>query len=144
MAVINPTSPLLIQANNFKDHRGDLAVVEFFPEINFHTKRLFHFSGENHVQRGGHAHLKCSQILICVNGQINIEITSKIGVQLFFLEKGGSTLYLPPLCWVEVKFTSHFATLVVLADELFDEEDYIRNRQNFDSVLENSSTNNVD
>ena len=77
-------NPKLIKYKNFKDNRGLLVPFEIknrMIKINnsfyFKMKRIFFSVGKKNYYRGDHAHKKCSQILLCLNGSIVVETIKK-------------------------------------------------------------------
>ncbi|MBB6324853.1 oxalate decarboxylase/phosphoglucose isomerase-like protein (cupin superfamily) [Algoriphagus iocasae] len=82
--------------------------------------------------RGNHAHYQESQVLVAIHGELEIEVTSTEGQkQLFKLETFSRGLFIPPLHWVSVSF-SEDAILLALCDQKYSEEDYIRDKNEFD------------
>lgn len=83
--------------------------------------------------RGKHAHYKESQLLVAINGQLRVSVENVNGeVSYFSLCSPGEGLFVPPMNWVEVEFSSG-AVLLGLADREFDEADYIRDKKDFGS-----------
>ena len=83
------------------------------------------------VVRGNHAHKALSQIIFAVSGIIDFELENTAGEKYSFkLDKPDMGLYIPPMHWRIIKF-SHNAVLLCLASDVYDENDYIRNYQDF-------------
>jgi hypothetical protein len=72
-------------------------------------------------------------------GKFKVITDDKTGPKEWVLESPANGLHVPPENWVELTPMSDGAILSVLASDVYNEADYIRNRREFDSH-ENSST----
>lgn len=114
---------------------GYISVAEYSKNIPFEIKRVFwtYYTPEE-LTRGHHAHLKTEQILIATAGRINVYTELPTGEKKSFtLDKPHIGLYLPPYCWHYMEY-SHTAVQLVLASELYIEEDYIRDYQKYKQI----------
>ena len=118
------------------DDRGQLVALEEFKDIPFEIKRVYYMydTGLN-VRRGYHAHKKLEQILICVCGKCTIHVDDGLSTQEIILDKPYEGLYISNDVWREMYDFSEDAVLMVLASELYDESDYIRDYQQFMNYL---------
>ncbi len=116
------------------DDRGQLVALEENKEIPFDIKRVYYMydTGEG-VRRGFHAHKCLEQILICVHGSCKILLDNGIEKKIVTLDKPYEGLYVSNDMWREMYDFSPDAVLMVLASELYDEADYIRD---YDAFLE--------
>jgi len=114
------------------DIRGNLTVGEFERSIPFPVKRYFIVFNVPSVEtRGEHAHYRCHQFLVCVKGSISVMVDDGTGREEFLLNRPEQGLYLPPMTWgVQYKYSSD-AVLLVFASDYYDEDDYIRNYDDF-------------
>ena len=76
-------------------------------------------------ERGGHAHHKLRQGIICLSGQANIFCMSSQEERTFVLETPSECLILEPEDWHTISLDSEKAVLLVAASEYYDAEDYI-------------------
>ena len=83
------------------------------------------------VTRGYHAHKNLQQILICIHGNCKIRLDNGWEKKVVPLEKPYEGLYVANNMWREMYDFSPDAVLMVLASELYDETDYIRNYEEF-------------
>ena len=83
------------------------------------------------VTRGYHAHKALEQILICIHGSCKIRLDNGVETKIIPLEKPYEGLYVSNLMWREMFDFSSDAVLMVLASELYDEADYIRDYDEF-------------
>ena len=123
----------LIELPYFKESNGDdLVVVEgqsnVFP---FSIMRMFSVRSEINTIRGRHAHRCCTQFLICTNGAIDVQCDDSIETRKFVLDKANYGLLIPPRIWAEQKYIKEDTVLTVLCDRPFDEDDYIRDYNEF-------------
>jgi UDP-2-acetamido-3-amino-2,3-dideoxy-glucuronate N-acetyltransferase len=117
----------LIHLPRFEDLRGRLTVGEIPRDLPFVPQRIFivHDVPSREV-RGEHAHRRCQQLLICVAGQMSVMVDDGKQREEYRLDAPHLALYLPPRVWGSQFGHSADATLVVLASEPYDADDYIR------------------
>lgn len=109
----------------YVDARGVLCPIELARVLDFPVVRLFWVTRVPAGQeRGGHAHKRCSQYLICLTG--SIEVTAKDGADTVTLVLGpGQAVLLKPGIWAAERYSSEDALLLVLCDQPYDPDDYI-------------------
>ena len=114
------------------DDRGQLVALEEFIDIPFEIKRVYYMyeTGEG-VRRGFHAHKLLEQILICIHGTCKILLDNGFEKKIVPLEKPYEGLYISNDMWREMYDFSPDAVLLVLASDLYDESDYIRDYDEF-------------
>lgn len=127
----------IIDFQQHGDTRGMLVALEENKEIPFRIKRVYYMydTGTN-VRRGYHAHKKLEQILICVHGACTIHLDNGKNVEEVRLDKPYEGLYIANNIWREMYDFTEDAVLMVLASELYDESDYIRDYQQFMSYIQ--------
>lgn len=114
------------------DERGQLVALEEMKDIPFRIKRVYYmYDTLSEVVRGKHAHKKLEQILVCIHGSCKIRLDNGVEKKIIPLEKPYEGLYVPNEMWREMYDFSSDAVLMVLASELYDENDYIRNYDEF-------------
>jgi len=122
----------LITIDQIGDRRGHVSVVENNKEVPFEIMRVFYLydipGGES---RGAHAHKECHQLLVAVSGGYQVEVNDGDNVRVFTLNRPNLALHIPPGIWAsEINFTSGSICLVLASHE-YDEEDYIRDYEDF-------------
>lgn len=116
------------------DDRGQLVALEEYKDIPFDIKRVYYiYRTEEGVRRGFHAHKNLEQILVCVHGSCKILLDNGWEKETVLLDNPCEGLYIANDIWREMYDFSPDAVLLVLASELYDEADYIRN---YDAFLE--------
>ena len=119
------------------DHRGQLVALEEGKEIPFQVKRVYYmYDTVEGVRRGYHAHKCLEQILICVHGSCKILLDNGKETAVVNLDTPYEGLYISNDMWREMYDFSDDAVLMVLASELYDEADYIRNYDEFLKFVE--------
>ena len=122
----------IVKFEEHGDSRGTLIALEQMINVPFEIKRVYYmYNAVSGVRRGFHAHKQLKQILVCVKGSCKILLddgTEKVEVSLDEPNKG---LIIESHLWREMFDFSDDAVLMVLASELYDESDYIRNYEEF-------------
>ena len=114
------------------DERGQLIALEEFKNIPFKIKRVYYmYDTCEGVVRGCHAHKNLQQILICIHGSCKIKLDNGEETSIILLDKPYEGLFVSNAVWREMYAFSSDAVLMVLASELYDETDYIRNYDEF-------------
>ncbi|MCS4303096.1 MULTISPECIES: sugar 3,4-ketoisomerase [Chryseobacterium] len=111
---------------------GYITVAEAQKNVPFSINRVYwtYFTPQD-VIRGGHAHKKLQQVIFAVSGTIEFNTQDLDGNEAsFILDTPSKGLYIPELIWRDIKF-SHNAVLLCLASELYDEDDYFRDFEDF-------------
>lgn len=106
--------------------------MELFPQG---VLRCFWISGVREGEsRGNHAHREESQVIVAVAGKIEIKVDG-FGGNVFHFELGKPNvgLFVPPLNWISIQFSSG-SVLLGLGDRVFSENDYIRDRDYFGTL----------
>jgi UDP-2-acetamido-3-amino-2,3-dideoxy-glucuronate N-acetyltransferase len=118
------------------DPRGNLIACEAARLLPFAVKRLFWIFGiPPGTTRGGHAHRTQHQALICLRGAIECSLDDGHNRATVELGDAKHLLHLPPLVWGEQRTVTADALYLVLASDAYDNEDYLRTRNDFLGAL---------
>lgn len=118
------------------DDRGQLVALEEYKDFPFAVKRVYYiYDTLEDVVRGHHAHKCLKQILICVHGSCKIHLDNGHETEEVLLDKPTKGLYIENDMWREMYDFSPDAVLLVLASELYDESDYIRDYDEFKKFI---------
>jgi acetyltransferase-like isoleucine patch superfamily enzyme len=114
------------------DLRGSLAAAEVGRELPFEPKRAFAvFDVPSREVRGEHAHRKLHQLLVCIRGECSVHVDDGRSREEILLDSPSAGVYLKPMTWaVQYRFSPD-AVLLVLASEVYDPGDYIRDYDEF-------------
>jgi len=122
----------IIDFNSHGDRRGQLIAIEALKDIPFEVKRVyFLYNTTPGVSRGFHAHKALQQVLICVSGSCRILLDNGRERESVILDSPAKGVYVSNTMWREMHDFSDDAVLLVLASEYYDEQDYIRDYQDF-------------
>ena len=114
------------------DYRGQLVAIEQIKDVPFEIKRVYYmYDTVEGVSRGYHAHKNLQQVLICVHGSCKILLDNGKEKEIVELNKSNEGIYVSNNMWREMFDFSPDAVLLVLASELYDESDYIRDYDEF-------------
>ena len=115
----------------YKDTNGILCAYESQKDVPFNIKRVFTVAAKYGEVRGNHAHKKCSQLLVCISGGIKVLTDNGYKQREFNLKDMGQGLIVPPGVWASQKYTKKNSLLMVLCDQAYEAEDYIRSYEEF-------------
>lgn len=120
----------LIEMKVFTRKFSSLTSVEYQNQIPWPIKRVFFIASEELDERGNHAHKKCHQALLCINGEVSVKCfdgENEVSINLEFLR---NLMLVPPGIWLTINFQPG-SSIAVLASDEYLEEDYIRNLEDF-------------
>lgn len=86
---------------------------------------------QDKMTRGNHAHKTLRQLFVAIVGSVIVELRDGFSSQNFHLVESGEHLLVEPGYWRVIKSASPDAALLVIADQAFDENDYIRDWDTF-------------
>jgi len=114
------------------DERGLLIAIESGISIPFEIKRIFYIYGTKpNVPRGQHAHHKTQQYLIAVNGSCQVTLDDGKEKVTHLLDQPHIGLFQDAMIWGTMHDFSSDCVLLVLANEHYDDADYIRSYKEF-------------
>lgn len=117
-----------------KNHRekGNLTVVQNEKEIPFDVKRCYYLydipGGE---ERGGHSHRQLRQLIIAASGSFDVRLDDGLVKRTFTLNRPYQGLLVVPGIWRDLDNFSSGSVCLVLASEVYQKEDYIRDYNEF-------------
>lgn len=121
----------LINLPKIEDPRGNLSVIEK-DVIPFEIKRVYYlYDVPSGAERGGHAHKNLQQFLIALSGSFDVILNDGKTEKTIALNKPNQGLLIETGIWRELKNFSSGAVCLVIASDIFDEDDYIRDFDEF-------------
>lgn len=118
------------------DERGSLIALEAQNNIPFDIKRVYTiFNTQPGVARGFHAHRKLKQLVLCLAGSCRFVLDDGQQRQQTLLNDPTQALLIDSLVWREMHDFTPDCVLLVIADQLYDETDYIRDYQQFKTLV---------
>lgn len=121
---------LQLQAHG--DDRGSLIALEQGENIPFEIRRVYYmFNTGKGVRRGFHAHNSLKQVAIAVRGSCRLLLDDGHEKIDICLDNPCQGLLIESFIWREIYDFSEDCVLMVLADKLYDESDYVRDYSEF-------------
>ncbi len=115
-----------IRFNKVSEKNGELIFIESKKIFKNGFKRFFSVSVKKKVTRGFHSHIKCSQILFSLNGNIVVSAYNKESKtwKKYSLKKNTNYLIVPPKNFLKINYLKSNTILGVLCDRFYDPKDY--------------------
>lgn len=121
----------------------DCSII-YFPKIEFQTGNITSLNGEKDIpfkisrvfylydipggeERGAHAHKECHQLLVAASGAFDVLLDDGRNKRMVTLNRPYMGLHIPPGIWAAELGFSSGAICLVLTSHKYDENDYIRN-----------------
>ena len=124
--------PAIINLEPLGDARGSLVAIESDIGIPFPIQRVYYIFGTKvGVERGFHAHKDLQQIAVAVTGSCEIILDDGDEQISVLLDNSTKGLHIGPGFWRVMRNFTSDCVLLVLADQHYDEADYIRSYDEF-------------
>ena len=118
------------------DNIGFLVPLEVDTNLPFEVKRIFYtYGAPNESERGFHAYYNTEQVLVCIYGSVKIKCFDGKKEEIYKLNKSDEALYIRPLVWRNTFEYSCDAVLLVLSSLEYNEQDYIRDYEEFLNIV---------
>ena len=122
----------IISLQKMVDPRGNLSIAEGMQDIPFNSSRVYWtYDVPSGACRRGHAHKHCREFIIAVSGSFTVTLDNGLNKQSFLLNHPYQGLLVETDIWRTLDDFSSGAVCLVLAEDPFDEEDYIREYKEF-------------
>ena len=120
----------LIQIPNIQDERGSLSFIEIGEILNFPINRAC-WLYDLKLNRGEHAHKALKQFIFCASGVIDFVLDDGNDREIVTLDSPNKGLIIEKPLWSELTNFRNNPTVIVLASDPYDENDYIRSYEEF-------------
>ena len=121
----------IVNIPKIEDPRGNLSVIEK-EVVPFDIKRVYYlYDVPAGAERGGHAHKKLQQFLVALSGSFDVILNDGKEEKIVTLNKPFEGLLITNGIWRELKNFSSGAVCLVVASDVFEEADYIREFNEF-------------
>jgi len=111
---------------------GYLCFMEENNHLPFEMKRVYYiFDVVKNAVRGKHAHKQTKQVLFCIRGSITIILDNGKDKEAITLNKPNQGIFLDAMMWHEMVAFKEGTVLLVVASDIYDEQDYIRNYRTY-------------
>jgi hypothetical protein len=127
----------IIDLPKISDPRGNLTFIEGGGRhVPFDIQRVYYlYDVPGGSERGGHAHKGLSQLIIAMSGSFDVVLDDGRAKRRFHLNRSYYGLYVCPMIWRELDNFSSGSVCMVLASNLYDEDDYYRDYADFQRAL---------
>jgi dTDP-4-dehydrorhamnose 3,5-epimerase-like enzyme len=114
-----------------EDTRGNLAFIQD-DTIPYAFKRIYYlYDVPSGAERGGHSHIAQHEILIALSGSFDVVLDDGSQNKTYTLNRPNKGLHIVEGIWRELQNFSSGAVCLVIAQDVFDESDYIREYDEF-------------
>lgn len=121
-----------IELPKISDPRGNLTFIESGCHVPFEIRRVYYlYDVPGGATRAGHGHKTLEQLMIAMSGSFDVELDDGRAKKKYHLNRSSYGLYIPRMIWREIDNFSSGSVCMVLASNLFDEQDYYRDYQGF-------------
>ena len=121
----------IVNIPKIEDPRGNLSVIEK-EVVPFEIKRVYYlYDVPAGAERGGHAHKKLQQFLVALSGSFDVILNDGKKEKTVTLNKPYEGLLITDGIWRELKNFSSGSVCLVVASDVFEEADYIRDFEDF-------------
>lgn len=121
----------ILSIPKIEDPRGNLSVIEN-DVIPFDIKRVYYlYDVPSGAERGGHSHKEQQEFLVALSGSFDVILNDGKVEKTVTLNKPFEGLLITNEIWRELKNFSSGAVCLVIASDVFSEDDYIREFQDF-------------
>lgn len=114
------------------DPRGNLSFIEGGCHVPFSVKRVFYvYDVPGGATRGAHAHRSCTEVIIPLAGAFDVHLSDGVTTRVYRMNSASRGLLVPPGLWLSIHNYTTGALQLVLCSDLYEEEDYIRDYDEF-------------
>ncbi len=122
----------VIELDKHHHANGNLSVVENGVHVPFDTKRVYYlYDVPGGEERGGHSHKRLRQFLVAISGSFDVIIDDGTKQRCVTLNRPYMGLIIVPGIWRVINNFSSGSVCLVLASEHYDEDDYVRDYDEF-------------
>lgn len=113
---------------------GALTAINSDDKVPFSIKRVYYlYDVPNKSDRGAHAHKELMQLVVAASGSFEIELNDGTNSKTFMLRQPDEGLLVPPGLWRDLRNFSGGGICMVLASDVYNEADYLRDFIEFKS-----------
>lgn len=121
----------IIDISTVSDQRGKLSFTEK-GVCPFEINRVYYmYDIPEDTHRGGHAHKNLHQIIIAIAGKFSVQLDDGTNKKVFTLSDPSIGLYVCPMIWRNLSMFTKGSVCLVLASDVYKEDDYIRDYDDF-------------
>lgn len=125
---------VVLPLSKIHNRAGNITIVEGDENLPFDVKRIYYlYDIPGGADRGGHAHQELHQLIVAASGSFDVLLDDGINKKIVTLNRPNYGLFVVPGIWRELMEFSSGAICLVLASQVYDEGDYLREYEDFKS-----------
>lgn len=129
---MNNSETTLLHFPKILDERGNLSFFQNNDQIPFEIQRTYWiYDVPGGEQRGGHAYKSLQEVIIALSGSFDVVVNDGTGEQRITLNRSYYGLYIPAMMWRHLENFSTNSVAFIVADQPYNEGDYIRDFNDF-------------
>jgi dTDP-4-dehydrorhamnose 3,5-epimerase-like enzyme len=122
----------IIQLPKILDERGNLSFFENEKQVPFSMARAYWiYDVPGGEIRGGHAYKSMQEMIVAMSGSFDVVLNDGKEKKTFSLNRSYNGLYVPRMIWRHMENFSTNSLALIVADQLYREDEYIRNFEIF-------------
>jgi len=126
----------IIELPKIHNRAGNITAIENHINVPFDIRRVYYlYDVPGGADRGGHAHIDLQQLIIAVSGAFDVLLDDGINKKIIHLDRPYIGLHIVPGIWRELLNFSSGAICLVLASDVYKENDYIRKYNEFRRII---------
>ena len=126
----------IINLPKIKDKRGNLSFFEYPTQIPFNIQRTYWiYDVPGGEVRGSHAFKEQQEFIVALSGSFDIVINDGTKEVIYTLNRSFNGLYIPKMRWSRLENFSTNSLALIVSDKVYDENDYIRDYNDFLHLL---------
>ena len=128
--------PFIIDLKKILDPRGNLSIIEGKRDIPFTIRRTYWiYDVPGGEIRGGHAYKTLHEFIVALSGSFDVVLNNGEKEMRYHLNRSYYGLYVPEMYWRHMENFSTNSVALILADQDYDEGDYIRDFKIFKEAV---------
>lgn len=125
-------SPRIIELPKILDKRGNLSFFEHPNQLPFEIARTYWiYDVPGGEVRGSHAFKEQQEFIVALSGSFDVVLNDGEKEEKISLNRSYKGLYIPKMYWRKLENFSTNSLALIVSDKLHDENDYIRNFEEF-------------
>jgi dTDP-4-dehydrorhamnose 3,5-epimerase-like enzyme len=114
------------------ENLGELSFFEANIDIPFEIKRIYYtYNVPLGIKRGMHAHKKLQQVIWCPYGEIEVILDNGNHIENYLLNAPEKAILITKGYWRDMYWKKEGSVLCVAASDYYNEDDYIRDYEEF-------------
>ena len=122
----------IVELPKIHNHQGNITALNNEVDIPFTVERVYYlYDVPSSSTRGGHAHYELEQYVVAASGSFVFKLHDGNKTRSVFLNNPSKALHIKKGIWREMEDFSGGSICLVLASKDYDEDDYIRDFDEF-------------